>query len=276
MNVHKSKIDWCTHTWNPVTGCLHGCEYCYARRMISRFKPHGTERPMTDPDSKATGILVEQESKGCFVTTNPVKLVDETGEYVRSTPYPKGFSPTIHMYTLTYPSQRLIPSRIFVSSMGDLFGEWVPDKWITAVFERCKLAPQHTYLFLTKNPKRYTELCEKGLLPTDQNMYYGTTITEQEQEYFWSTAHNCFVSIEPLLGPFDKEGAFFGIKWVIIGAQTGPGSDKHKPKRQWIEHIVEGAHKDEIPVFMKNNLSSAWEAELLREHPADIVWPDKT
>lgn len=26
-----TKIDWCDSTWNPVTGCLHGCEYCYAR-----------------------------------------------------------------------------------------------------------------------------------------------------------------------------------------------------------------------------------------------------
>ena len=40
MNLHKTKIDWATHTWNPVTGCLHDCEYCYARRFISRFAPH--------------------------------------------------------------------------------------------------------------------------------------------------------------------------------------------------------------------------------------------
>jgi len=29
--MNKSKIEWCDSTWNPVTGCLHGCEYCYAR-----------------------------------------------------------------------------------------------------------------------------------------------------------------------------------------------------------------------------------------------------
>lgn len=23
----STKIDWCDSTWNPVTGCLHGCEY---------------------------------------------------------------------------------------------------------------------------------------------------------------------------------------------------------------------------------------------------------
>lgn len=33
----KTKIDWCDATWNPVTGCLHGCEYCYARKIAHRF-----------------------------------------------------------------------------------------------------------------------------------------------------------------------------------------------------------------------------------------------
>ena len=34
----KTKIDWCDSTWNPVTGCLHGCAYCYARRIAERFR----------------------------------------------------------------------------------------------------------------------------------------------------------------------------------------------------------------------------------------------
>lgn len=32
----KTKIEWADSTWNPVTGCLHGCEYCYARRIAER------------------------------------------------------------------------------------------------------------------------------------------------------------------------------------------------------------------------------------------------
>ena len=35
--MQKSKIEWCDMTWNPITGCRHGCEYCYARRMTARF-----------------------------------------------------------------------------------------------------------------------------------------------------------------------------------------------------------------------------------------------
>ncbi len=31
------KIDWTDWTWNPIQGCLHGCDYCYMRRMEARF-----------------------------------------------------------------------------------------------------------------------------------------------------------------------------------------------------------------------------------------------
>ena len=83
MNLHKTKIDWATHTWNPVTGCLHDCEYCYARRFISRFAPHACERP-EQPIRRLDGTF-------CYQIDHPARLVDERGDYVRSTPYPKGF-----------------------------------------------------------------------------------------------------------------------------------------------------------------------------------------
>lgn len=117
MNLHKSKIEWCTHTWNPVTGCLHGCTYCYARRFIDRFKPHPCEHPGVEP------LEVLPKGSGCYYLESPAQLYDETGTHVRPTPYPKGFSPTYHAYAMDYPAKRAIPSRVFVSSMGDLFGE---------------------------------------------------------------------------------------------------------------------------------------------------------
>ena len=35
--MNDTKIEWCDMTWNPVTGCLHGCEYCYAKKVAHRF-----------------------------------------------------------------------------------------------------------------------------------------------------------------------------------------------------------------------------------------------
>lgn len=31
------KIDWTDYTFNPVSGCLHNCNYCYLLRMEKRF-----------------------------------------------------------------------------------------------------------------------------------------------------------------------------------------------------------------------------------------------
>jgi len=35
--MNKTKIEYCDYTWNFVTGCLHSCPYCYARRISQRF-----------------------------------------------------------------------------------------------------------------------------------------------------------------------------------------------------------------------------------------------
>ena len=42
LNEQKNEfIGWARHSWNPVTGCLHNCPYCYARDIAARFYPHG-------------------------------------------------------------------------------------------------------------------------------------------------------------------------------------------------------------------------------------------
>lgn len=38
--MNKTKIEWCDYTWNPITGCTNGCEYCYARKIAMRFDGH--------------------------------------------------------------------------------------------------------------------------------------------------------------------------------------------------------------------------------------------
>lgn len=35
--MNKTKIEWCDYTWNPITGCMRSCRYCYARRLHDRF-----------------------------------------------------------------------------------------------------------------------------------------------------------------------------------------------------------------------------------------------
>lgn len=35
--MNRTAIEWTDWTWNPVTGCRGGCEYCYARAFAQRF-----------------------------------------------------------------------------------------------------------------------------------------------------------------------------------------------------------------------------------------------
>ena len=121
-------------------------------------------------------------------------------------PYPFGFEPTLHRYRLEQPKKWTEPRTIFVGSMADLFGNPIPDEWIEEVFAACEKAPLHRYLFLTKNPKRYVELYEKGKLPLTENMWYGVSVTnpiqaEQAEESIEALPKkaNNFISAEPLL-----------------------------------------------------------------------------
>lgn len=56
----KGKIDWCDYSWNPISGCLHGCHYCYMRRMEKRFK--GIMSPAYHPARLCQPMLIKRPS----------------------------------------------------------------------------------------------------------------------------------------------------------------------------------------------------------------------
>ena len=55
---------------------------------------------------------------------------------------------------LTAPLRWRKGRRIFVCSMTDLFGRFVPDEFIDKMFAVMALTPRHTYQILTKRPER--------------------------------------------------------------------------------------------------------------------------
>lgn len=231
--MNKTKIDWATMSWNPVTGCRHGCPYCYARRTATRFNA-GLE----DPAPLAGGLHVLPEK-------------------IKATPYPYGFEPTLHRYRLGQPQNTKEPQTVFVCSMADLFGRWVPTSWIVEVLDACRKAPQHRYLFLTKNPARYLKLDHLALLPHESNFWYGSTVANMDAVGMYvmqGVNINSFWSMEPLLGPVDMAAAEGLPEWVILGAETGNRQDKVTPAREWVDNIVAFCEENEIPVFFKDNL----------------------
>lgn len=226
FNATNDQVGWARWTWNPVTGCLHNCKYCYARELAHR------------PSYKAI--------------------------------YPVGFTPLFHHERLDAPCNTPVPEdtesdprlrRVFVSSMGDLFGKWVPDDWIDKVFASCINNPQWDYLFLTKFPQRYVGLT---LPPTG---WMGTTIDDQ---YRVKIAEEAFrnikgvrlkwLSLEPLLADL-KFTDLSMFDWVVIGSQSAtdqPAPMGHQPAFappfEWVARLTDQAHEAGCKVFHKHNL----------------------
>lgn len=262
--MNKTKIEWCDSTWNPVTGCKHGCEYCYARRIAERF------RPFDFPHMTKEGVR-----QGINDLTMPIITECKDGKE-RICVYPYGFEPTFHRYRLDELAHMAKPRNIFVCSMADLFGDWVPDKWILDVFAACERAPQHRYLFLTKNPDRYIKLAQMDKLPKKNNMWYGTTVPTEDTQFFYAEEFNNFISIEPIMGEFfPQKNDKVWANWVIIGAETGNRKGKVVPRKEWIEAITKLCDKQCVPVFMKDSLIPiVGEENMRREFPWQIKEAD--
>lgn len=247
--MNRSRIEWCDHTWNPITGCRHGCTYCYAKNMTARFAGDVRLNKMAKKDYALETAVDGGED--LYVLDAP--MINETGKPLV---YPFGFEPTYHKYRMDYPKRLKMGNNIFVGAMADIFGKWVPDTWIEEIMKVCIENPIHNYLFLTKNPERYTEF---GVPAHLENMWYGTTITcdaDADRFNYLPAGCNTFVSIEPLMGDIAAKHNVMlrQVKWIIIGAETGRNKNKTIPEFDWIKDIVLEADSNAVPVFMKDSL----------------------
>jgi len=90
--------------------------------------------------------------------------------------YSKGFRPCLN--EVEFDCKFTKGDFIFVSDMGDMFGEFIPDTWIRKVLNRVNQFPDADFLFMTKNPRRYS-----SLLPyIPKNVVLGATIETTENE----------------------------------------------------------------------------------------------
>jgi len=245
FNATNDNIEWAKWTWNPVTGCLHGCGYCYARDIANRFTGH------FNPE------FHEERLTAPFHTKIPEKRKDEPG---------------IH--------------NVFVCSMADLFGEWVPIEWIQQTLDSIKRSPQWTYLFLTKNPERYLE---KNIQFPDNCWVGATADTRQRMDtaikVFSELEHEgrkpkvTFVSCEPLLEyieledssrmdstmvsfEFHEERVYWkdphvsALDWIIIGGRSKTSNmEAGQPEWEWVKRLLVDANKYDIQVYFKPNLT---------------------
>jgi protein gp37 len=216
MSVN-SKIEWTDATWNPVRGCTKisaGCKHCYAETFAERFRG------------------------------------------VPGHPYEQGFDPRVVPEKLTEPFNWTKPKMVFVNSMSDLFHDAVSDDYIVHVAKVMAAANWHVYQVLTKRSERLRDLLATKLsfAATLQNIWWGVSV-ENKRHGIPRITHlqtaapaMSFLSIEPLLenlGPI----RLTGIKWVIVGGESGPGA--RPMERQWVIDVKKQCRTARVPFFFK-------------------------
>lgn len=186
--------------------------------------------------------------------------------------YRNGFSVTLQPDTLTLPLRWKTPRLIFVNSMSDLFHEEVPTEYIQQVFATMREASWHSFQVLTKRAERLAEVAPQ--LPWPTNVWMGVSV--ESADYIWRIrdlqrvpAAVRFLSVEPLLGPIQKL-PLAGIRWVIVGGESGPGA--RPMKATWVRSIRDqcGAHK--VPFFFKQ-----WGGVWKKRHGRELdgrTWDD--
>jgi protein gp37/site-specific DNA-adenine methylase len=238
FNQTNEMVDWARWTWNPVTGCKHDCIYCYARDIANRFYAEKFE---------------------------PTYHSDRLGDPA-NTKLPR------RVATLTDPVERTAWKNVFVCSIADLFGRWVPDEWIEAVFAACRQSPQWNYLFLTKFPNRYVGL------DFPPNSWVGTSVDEQkrvanaEKSFRSIKAAVKWLSVEPMREPI-KFNDLSCFDWVAIGGQSrSTQAPEFFPQAEWVQDLIDQAHRAGCKVYCKPNTDPDrhWSG-LYREYPAAFL-----
>lgn len=154
-------------------------------------------------------------------------------------------------------------SKVFIGSTHDIFGEWIPDEWITSLILKAIQNPKIIFIFLTKNPKRYADFA----FPKNTWLGYSTTGTLFHK---WDYRHDeniKFVSLEPMQHAMNAslEGYAQRIDfdWLILGRETGNRKGKHIITMGELHSTIEFARKANMKLFVKNNLKSYFNEMLI-------------
>jgi len=113
--MNRTKIEWTDFSWNPVTGCLRKCWYCYAEKLTKRFpkifprgfKPTFYPDRLTEPwKRKKPAKIFVCSIADLFAKWTPKKWRDLVLTYAR-------MCPTNHTFQFLTKNPDLIPDVLF-------------------------------------------------------------------------------------------------------------------------------------------------------------------
>lgn len=221
----KTKIEYATHSWNPVVGCKRqspGCDHCYAERMARRIRTQFNKYHNVADSKGWTGHIN-------FDTLELNKLKHWTKK----------------------------PRRVFICDMGDLFYKGVPFEIVQKVLFEAARNPIHRYLVLTKRPTRMRAFFDVMMHrhPVPPQFWIGTTV-ENQKAFDIRIRHLAsipaairWLSVEPMLGPVNIEEWRTSIHWVVCGGESGPGARPMNP--DWVRDLRNQCVELNIPFFFK-------------------------
>lgn len=210
-------IDWARWTWNPITGCLHNCPYCYARDISERFA--GSEG---FPNGFAPTFRADRLSA-------PLNTRLRQSEDERD-------------------------GRIFAGSMTDVFGRWVPAEWIDATLQIMREATQWEFLMLTKFPKRMAEFDIPTNAWAGTSVDCQARVAAAESAFADIGGKYHWLSCEPLIEPLRFRHLERFDLVVIGGASPSRETPRWIPPFSWLDDLQRQADEAGCAVFLKSNL----------------------
>jgi protein gp37 len=237
----KTAIEWTKSddgtpgaTWNPLRRqtpdgkpdghyCQKlspGCDNCYASRLQPRYFG-GTEY-----EAVSTNAL------------NGARAKVASGELY------------LDAAVLAQPLHWKQARRIFVCSMTDLFGEWVPADWLAQVWAVMAACPQHTFLVLTKRPRPMQEWLLAQAQPLAEPIWlahHKRPLADQRSPHpaYWRNLATAVQAHPALEGQLMMTFLRHGPAWPVPNV--------------WLGVTVESD-------------TYAWRAKVLAEIPAAVRW----
>lgn len=179
-----------------------------------------------------------------------------TNCYMYATKHRYGQDPSVVVRsaraTFTGPLRWKTPRKVFTCSWSDFFHQG-GDEWRAEAWDIIRATTQHSYQILTKRPERIAQC-----LPSDwgagwSHVWLGVTV--ENADYLGRIdllrqipAQVRFLSLEPLLGPMPNLD-LTGIRWVIVGGESGPHFRPCDPA--WVRGVREQCVAARVPFFFK-------------------------